>query len=306
MRRQSLVLISLALLVVVIILVGVGLSLRGRRGAPASTVTSLPSPTTAAAPTELPTVPTEALAEPTQAPATAAEEIPATPVVLPEDYTEITVTDGGTIQGVVTFAGTPPEPRQIPVTKDQDVFGATLPDERLIVSEDGKIKNAVVFIAEIIEGKPLPKTLPAITNKGGRFEPHVQVFPQREFLIRSEDPVLHNTHPYLGLKEEGGMSQYNVSLSRSEGDPPKEVRRSLKRPGMYQIRCDAHDWMRAWIWVLDHPYGVVTGDDGTFTLTDVPPGTYTLMAWHEELEIDGVEKEITVEPGATVEVNFEF
>ena len=214
------------------------------------------------------------------------------------------MSNGGAIRGIATFQGAPPEQGVINCTKDCDVFGPTIPEESLIVSTDGNIQNVVVFIQEITEGLPLSKALPAITNQLGRFEPHVQVFYQREFLIRSVDPVLHNTHPYLGRKEEEGRSQYNVAMSPPKDGEEKEVLRPLKRAGMYQIRCDAHDWMRGWIWVIDHPYGATSDVDGTFAIEDVPPGTYMLTAWHEKLGEQEVE--ITITPGGTTEVNFEF
>ena len=254
--------------------------------------------TPAATSTTLPTS-TQVAAQPTTA---AAKETDA----LPTGYTGITVSNGGAIRGRATFLGAAPEQGVINCTKDCDVFGATIPEESLIVSTDGNIQNVVVFIQEITEGKPLPRELPSITNKGGRFVEHVQAFPQREFLIRSEDPVLHNTHPYFGRKEEGGRSLYNVAMSPPEPGTVKEVRRPLNRgAGMYQFRCDAHDWMRGWIWILDNPYGVVSGENGTYTIDDIPPGTYKLTAWHEVLG-EQAEVEVTVTAGGTTEVNFEF
>lgn len=226
-------------------------------------------------------------------------------VALPEDYVEITVTNGGGIRGISSFIGSPPPQGVIQVTKDSEAFGNTIPNERLIVSANGMIKNVVVFIQEITEGKSLPTNLPSVTNRGGRFVDHVQVFPQREILIRSEDPVLHNTHPYFGRKEEGGRSLYNVAMSPPNEGEAKEVRRPLNRgAGMYQLRCDAHDWMRGWVWVLDHPYGAVSAEDGTFVIDDIPPGTYMLTAWHETLGEQ--EMEVTVLAGTTVDANFEF
>ena len=244
--------------------------------------------------------------EPTPRPKTSAPtsepvaSTPDQPVAQPDGYTEVTVTNGGGIRGIITLKGAPPSQGTITVTKDNDVFGNTIPDETLIVSADGNVKNAFVFIVEIDQGKALPKTLPILNNEGGRFVPHAQVFPQREFLIVNSDPVLHNTHPYLGLKGEGGRSLYNIAMSKQG----KEVRRPLRNGGLYQIRCDAHDWMRSYVWVLDHPYGEISGEDGAYTITDIPAGTYKLMAWHEEMGEQEVE--VIVPAGGTVEVNFEF
>lgn len=279
----------------------------GGKPAPTPAVTPAPSPVTmpaTPAATPVPT-PVDRPATPAPTPTPAATEAPAPPpvppVALPTEYREVTVSNGGTIEGAISFKGTPPPPEVIQVTKDIDVFGPTIPDEKLLVSAAGRVKNVAVFITAIKEGKPMPKTLPIINNKGGRFVAHVQAFLQRELLIRNSDPVLHNTHPYFGLKEAGGRSLYNVALS-GEG---KEVRRPLNRgAGLYQIRCDAHDWMRGWIWVLDHPYGAVTGDDGSYRITDLPPGAYKLKAWHETLGEKEVEVSITA--GGRSQVNFEF
>lgn len=226
---------------------------------------------------------------------------------LPPNYTEIAVTNGGTIRGRVTFLGTPPEQGVIQVTKDNSVFGDTISDEGLIVSRENEIKSVAVFITEITQGKPLSNSLPAVTNRNASFQDHVQVFYQGEMLIRSEDPVLHNTHPYFGRKEEGGRSCYNVAIRAEEGEV-KEVRKDVCRParqaGLYQLRCDAHDWMRGYRWLLEHPYGDTTSGDGAYLIDQVPPGTYTLKAWHEKLGEQEVE--VTVGPGETLEVNFEF
>ncbi len=239
----------------------------------------------------------------TEAPPASSE--PAPESTTPAAYTEISVTDGGNIRGVVTFEGTPPPQGTIAVTKDNDIFGDTVPDETLMVSVGGGIKNAVIFIDVIKEGKPIPDTVAVIGNKGALFTPHVQVFARQEWLLRNEDPVLHNIHPYLGVKGAGGLSLYNVALSPGEGGAAKEITRPLRRgPGLHNIRCDSHKWMVAWAWVLEHPYGIVTGEDGSFVIDDIPPGTYKLKVWHETLgEQDA---EITITAGGTTEVDFEL
>jgi hypothetical protein len=75
-------------------------------------------------------------------------------------------------------------------------------------------------------------------------------------------------------------------------------------PELIRVKCDAHKWMRAWIWELDHPYFATTGEDGHFTIKDVPPGTYTLVAWHEAAGENSAS--VTVVAGKTVTADFQL
>jgi len=93
--------------------------------------------------------------------------------------------------------------------------------------------------------------------------------------ISSNDPILHNTHP---LNAETNATIYNIAMPFKGFTVNKPLPAS---PGLIKVKCDAHEWMRAWILELDHPYFATTGADGHFTLKDVPPGRYTLVAWHE-------------------------
>jgi hypothetical protein len=192
-----------------------------------------------------------------------------------EAYRQVTVTNGATISGEAIFAGPPPEPFVIWVKKDAEVFGEKVPDDRLVVSQAGKIKNVVVALEGIAEGKPWPDGRPQLANKGGRFLPHVQIVRRGVQLeIVNRDPVLHNTHGY-----QDGRTVFNLAQPNKD----QIIRKPLKRPGLVEIMCDAHDWMSAWIMVSAHPYVAITGEDGTYAITDIPPGTYTLTAWHEKL-----------------------
>ena len=90
--------------------------------------------------------------------------------------------------------------------------------------------------------------------------------------IINSDPVLHNTHGFLGRR-----TVFNVALP----DQGMRIKKRLRRPGIVRVECDAHGWMLSWIYAAENPYYAVTAADGTFTLTDVPPGSYTLVAWQE-------------------------
>jgi hypothetical protein len=192
-----------------------------------------------------------------------------------ERYREAAVANGGSVVGDARHVGPPPGPFVVWVKKNADVFGEKLPDERIVVSRTGKIKNVLVTLEGVKEGKRWPEHRAQLLNKGGLFVPHLQVARTGAQLeVTNQDPVLHNTHSYLD-----GKTLFNLAQPNKD----QVIRRPLKRAGLVELMCDAHDWMNGWIAVLDHPYFAVTGDDGAFAITDVPPGAYTLTAWHEKL-----------------------
>jgi hypothetical protein len=112
-----------------------------------------------------------------------------------------------------------------------------------------------------------------------------------EIDVVNTDPVLHNTHGFYGRR-----TAFNLALPNKD----QRITTELMRPGLVRVECDAHGWMLGFIYVADSPYYVLTGDDGTFSLTDVPPGSYTLVAWQEHT--DAIEMPVTVKAGETAEV----
>ncbi|MFQ5882208.1 MAG: carboxypeptidase regulatory-like domain-containing protein [Candidatus Methylomirabilales bacterium] len=192
-------------------------------------------------------------------------------------YQEGPVERGGTLTGTVRFQGPIPEPYIIWVTKDEEVFGKAVPDERLLISKQGRVKNVVITIEGIQRGKPWPNLKPRLINEKGRFIPHVQVAMRGTRLeIVNRDPVLHNTHGF-----QGGRSLFNRALPRFLRGRP--VFQPLPEAGLLEVMCDVHDWMNGWVIVLEHPYFAITGEDGTYAITEIPPGTYKVTAWHEKL-----------------------
>ncbi len=235
------------------------------------------------------------------------------PAAKKEKYKAVTVTNGGAISGKVTFKGSIPTIAPLAVPKDKDFCGATLASDVLLVDKDGGLRNAVVSLEGVAEGKALdPNQVITLTNSKCMFGPHVVVMPAREKLaIVNDDPILHNTHPFLGRK-----TIFNLALPKKG----QTIKKKIKRAGMMTVRCDAHPHMSGYILAFNHPYYVVTGEDGSFTIKDIPPGTYTITGWHESWTIvkkDAkgrikygkpltVRKEVTVKGGETATVNFEF
>ena len=94
-----------------------------------------------------------------------------------------------------------------------------------------------------------------------------------EILIKSSDLVLHNVHSYRD-----GTTLFNVAVPPAQSFP---ISKKLDKPGGVKLKCDVHNFMRAAIFIATNPYYAVTDDDGTFEISDVPAGTYTINTWHE-------------------------
>ena len=213
-------------------------------------------------------------------------------------YQEIPITDGGTITGKVVFQGSPPPMKMIIPTKDQEVCGGIREEPHVILGEDRGVQDAMVFLKEVQTGKAWGQsaTTPDLTNLKCNFVPHVQVVPVGSDLeIISADPVLHATHGFLGKR-----TVFSVTLP-NKGD---RVARPLKKSGIVRVECDAHGWMLGWIYVADNPYAAVTAPDGTFTITNVPPGAYTLVVWQEYIGL--TEIPVTVKAKEVVSVQIEL
>jgi plastocyanin len=185
----------------------------------------------------------------------------------------------GAVAGVVRFDGAVPAPRLIAEADAAKCHPGAAPvyDESLVVDADGGLRNVVVYVQDG-PNVPTPGSTPPVLDQAGcRYVPHVlAVRAGQPVTVRSSDPIQHNVHaakpannrafslPFVAAGEKRA-----VTFARAEASPPVEV------------RCDVHQWMRAYVAVFDHPFFAVTGDAGRFELRGLPAGTYTLVAWHE-------------------------
>jgi plastocyanin len=215
-------------------------------------------------------------------------------------YTGGPVVDGGTLSGVVTYGGTEAD-GTLTITKDQETClpaGSTNIPAETLVATAGKLQNVVVWIDGVTAGKAFTPAPVEVDNKGCHFVPHVVVGWQGSRVVaKNSDPILHNTH--LTLRE-GGKTLANIALPNQGQTQEKE----LKKKGIVEVTCDAHEWMKGYIFVSDHPYALVTGADGAYNMTDVPPGTYTVNFWHERLGQKTAS--VTIGPAATVTADMAF
>jgi hypothetical protein len=161
--------------------------------------------------------------------------------------------------------------KKIIPNKDVETCGGPREDPLIRVGADQAVESAVVYLVEVAKGKawPAQSKPPELDNIKCRFEPEVQVIPAGPLDVVNSDPVLHNTHGYYGKR-----TAFNMALPNLDQRIPAD----LKKAGTVRVDCDAHGWMEGWIYVVDNPYFAITGADGKFTITDVPPGEYKLVA----------------------------
>lgn len=195
-----------------------------------------------------------------------------------QDYQVVSVTDGGTITGSVKWSG--PMPRLLPAVINKDVqicdpdSHKTRDLERLIVGSQGGVANTVVFLKDISRGKALelPEQRRFLDQKHCRYEPHILLVPAAGTLqMKSSDATLHTIHME-------GAATYNLPFPF----PDQIISREMRTVGTVTLRCNGgHTWMNAEMFVVPHPYFAVTNESGNFRLSDVPPGDYEIVAWHE-------------------------
>jgi Polysaccharide lyase family 4, domain II len=219
-------------------------------------------------------------------------------------YEVAEVTDGGAIAGKVTFTGTDPDPQVYAITKDNEVCGTGDRTIDYVRVNNGALGNVVVYLDKVKSGKAFndEEAKGNVNQKGCEFHPFLQVMHNKqEFSALNSDPVSHNIHTYE-LIGKSKKTVINVSQPDQESLYKKEIK--LKRGNAMKIECDQHDFMHGFVFVAKNPYYAVVGDDGTFSIDNIPPGKYTVKAWHGTL---GTEKaKVEVKAGDALTSDFEF
>jgi len=230
--------------------------------------------------------------------------VPDAPAVSPVD-----AATAGNVTGRVTFAGTAPTPAVIRMESDpncvqSDAASATTSattstDEAVVVGDAGALQNTFVYVKDGLGDLrfPIPSSTPVLGQKGCLYTPHVlgvQVGQSVEIL--NSDPTLHNVHAVPTSNQEFNTGQPLPGMKHTHRFSTREV--------MVPFKCDVHPWMHAYVGVLDHPYFAVTGPDGSFDLKGLPPGTYTIEAWHETLGTQTQTVTIAAKESGTVAFEF--
>jgi len=203
---------------------------------------------------------------------------PATPLVSTAAASSATPIDPATaasISGVVQFQGTAPAAQKIDMSADSGCKGQN--QAETVVVSGGRLANVLVYVKEGLAGRSFPASAQKVTirQQGCRYVPHVaaaMVGQPVEFL--DNDDTLHNIHP---------MPKNNKEWNQSQMPNGGQFAHSFESPEvMMPIKCNQHPWMKMYLSVLSNPFFAVTGEDGSFALKGLPPGTYTIAAVQEK------------------------
>lgn len=209
----------------------------------------------------------------------------------------------GTITGKVTLEGTPPAQAKIKMEADPVCLeahkGAPVTAEEVVAGSGGTLQNVFVYVKEGLGDKKFPPPTEPVTmdQKGCQYHPHVfGVQVGQPLKILNNDPTLHNVH---------GMPKNNPQFNFAMPKFIKQKDNTFAKPEvMVSIKCDVHPWMSGYAGVLEHPFFSVSGADGSYTIKGLPPGDYTIEAWHEKLGIQTTKITVGAKESKTADFKF--
>jgi hypothetical protein len=218
------------------------------------------------------------------------------------EYFKVDPATAGNVKGKVYFVGKRPAVKPISMDAEaacEKLHNKPVDGSGFSIGKDGGLANVFVYIKSGLEGKVFepPKEAVVLDQRGCMFVPRVVALQARQTLtVKNSDPVSHNIHPNPQNNREWNQQQ-------SPGAPDL-VRRFARPEVMIPVKCNVHSWMRSYIGVLDHPYLAVTSENGDFAWSAVPPGNYTIAAWHETF--GELTETMNVSTGSESAVKFTF
>ena len=218
----------------------------------------------------------------------------------PATAAPVAVADAATVAGLVKFEGT--APKMPPLQMGADAFCASqhptpVPDEEVVVGPVGELANVIVYVKNAPAG-PANTTPALLDQRGCKYIPHVSaVQVGQPIQIKNSDNTLHNVN-----------AQPKINSKFNEGQPLQNMVATKKFDKVemtpFRIKCDVHGWMKSYMAVLPHSYHSVSQMNGQFSIGNLPPGNYTLVAWHEKYGQQ--EQAVTVGAKETKQVTFTF
>ena len=226
-------------------------------------------------------------------------------------YDTVVVKDGAVVRGTVTFQGTVPESKEFELRRYPDqVFCGALSDgnghrflKEVHVGQGGGLKDVVVVVEGVQSGKPFTFTNAQVEANVCQFLPFVTVVSdKRQLTVTNRDPVSHDIQGYAYDQAGVDIVLHRPSLKATG---TTDVVHLVKGRRVFTMQCGVHPYMQNWGYAIDNPYYAVTGQDGVFSIGDLPPGSYRVKAWHPILGVQERKVTVTSNDTATLEVQFD-
>ncbi len=209
-----------------------------------------------------------------------------------------------TVTGVVKYIGAPKRRESLNNQMGGDAVcaaaaaaGSVLDETFVIDGATGAVKNVFVYVKDAPKGKyAVPADQKVLDQKGCVYMPHALALQTNQTLnILNSDDTTHNVN---------SQSEINKGFNESMTSGSAKISKKFPKQEIFRIKCDVHGWMGAYVGVFEHPFFAVTAEDGSFSIGQLPAGTYTLAAYHEKLK--EAEATVTVGEGGeqTVEISF--
>lgn len=208
---------------------------------------------------------------------------------------------GAAVRGTVHIEGKVPPAKTISMNADPacaKLHPSPVVTQEVMADAKGDLENVIVFVSDGLGDRTFdPPSQPVVVEqKGCMYEPHVLAVRANQTLeVVNDDRTSHNIHP---------VPANNREWNKAEPPGSKMDEVFAREEVAIPVKCNVHPWMRGYIAVFKHPYFAVTGKDGTFDLSNLPPGTYTIKAWHEKLGTST--QTVTIGANETKEINFVF
>ena len=216
---------------------------------------------------------------------------------------KVSAAGGGSITGSVKISGTAPHMKGIDMSKDpfcvKQHENNPAKMENVVVGDGDGLANVVIYISQGLTGNEASSNEPTFDQKGCMYVPHVLAMNvDQKFKVISSDQTTHNIHP-LPSPTTG-----NIGWNKSQppGAPPIETSWKNEEVAI-NVKCNIHPWMHGYFVVVKGPYAT-TDDKGSYTVQNVPPGSYTVSAWQEDLGTQTAK--VTVAAGSPAKADFTF
>lgn len=220
-------------------------------------------------------------------------------------YKTVDVTDGGSIVGSVSAGDNGAESKSYTISKDPDICGEGTREVSFVNVNGGMLQDAVVFLAKVKSGKAFPDGLDTLTltQEKCEFAPALGIMSNKgELTAINSDHTLHNIHTYEQIGK-ARRTVMNVSQPNAGDEVTKTVK--LRKGNGMKVECDAHDFMHSFVFVAKNPYFSVVDENGGFSITDVPAGSYKIVVWHGFLgEVDGGKVEVSAGGEVTFDLTY--